>query len=256
VDPPIELMPVATQVDDLMARCHEVAARGERALVTTLTKKMAEDLTEYLGQAGLKVAYLHSDISALDRIEILRRLRLGESDVLVGVNLLREGLDLPEVSLVAILDADREGFLRSGRSLIQTAGRAARNVNGIVVMYADRITDSMQHAIDETERRRVRQLAYNEEHGIVPRTITKSRDEIMQQTVAAGARAEQPDQASEKPWEAILRNDLAPRDLVEMLEAEMRQAAKDLQFERAAEIRDRLEDLKAQWGIGQGPEQE
>jgi len=251
VDPPIEVRPVATQVDDLMARCREVVARGERALVTTLTKKMSEDLTEYLSQAGLRVAYLHSDITALDRIEILRNLRLGESDVLVGVNLLREGLDLPEVSLVAILDADREGFLRSERSLIQTAGRAARNVNGKVIMYADRLTDSMRRAISETERRREKQLAYNLEHGITPQTIRKSREEIMQQTLAAG------DQKAavvvpERPWEHLLRNDLTPRDMVEMLESEMRQAAAQLQFEKAAQIRDRIEDLKAQWGLRAG----
>jgi excinuclease ABC subunit B len=248
VDPPIEVRPVATQVDDLMARCREVVARGERVLVTTLTKKMSEDLTEYLGQAGLRVAYLHSDITALDRIEILRNLRLGESDVLVGVNLLREGLDLPEVSLVAILDADREGFLRSERSLIQTAGRAARNVNGKVIMYADRLTDSMRRAISETERRRVKQLAYNEEHGITPQTIHKSREEIMQQTLAAGDQRAKV-VAPERPWEQILKNDLTPRDMVEMLEAEMRQAAAQLQFEKAAQIRDRIEDLKAQWGL-------
>jgi len=250
VDPPIEIRPVEMQVDDLMARCREVVARNERVLVTTLTKKMSEDLTEYLSQAGFRVAYLHSDITALDRIEILRNLRLGESDVLVGVNLLREGLDLPEVSLVAILDADREGFLRSERSLIQTAGRAARNVNGKVVMYADRLTDSMKRAISETERRRKKQLAYNEEHGIIPRTIHKSREEIMQQTMAAGEQDQQPAK-DERPWEAILKNDLTPRDMVEMLEAEMRQAAKELQYEKAAQIRDRLEDLKAQWGLGQ-----
>lgn len=249
VDPPIDVRPVATQVDDLMARCREVAARGERALVTTLTKKMAEDLTEYLAQAGLRVAYLHSDITALDRIEILRKLRLGEHDVLVGVNLLREGLDLPEVSLVAILDADREGFLRSGRSLIQTAGRAARNINGRVVMYADRLTDSMRHAIAETERRRAKQLAYNAQHGITPRTIHKSRAEILQQTLAAGERGAAP-AAPARPWETILKGDLSPRAMVEMLDREMRQAAADLQFERAAQIRDRIEDLKAQWGIG------
>ena len=235
-----------------MARCREVVARNERALVTTLTKKMSEDLTEYLGQAGLRVSYLHSDISALDRIEILRKLRLGESEVLVGVNLLREGLDLPEVSLVAILDADREGFLRSERSLIQTAGRAARNINGEVIMYADQLTDSMRRAIDETERRRQKQLAYNEEHGITPRTIFKSREEIMQQTFAAGDRGAAPTAPAtpEKPWEAILRNDLTPRAMVEMLETEMLQAAGELQFEKAAQIRDRIEDLKAQWGLG------
>ena len=249
VDPTIEVLPVATQVDDLMARCREVTARGERVLVTTLTKKMSEDLTEYLRQSGLEVTYLHSDIAALDRIEIIRKLRLGESEVLVGVNLLREGLDLPEVSLVAILDADREGFLRSARSLIQTAGRAARNVNGTVIMYADRLTDSMQKAIGEMDRRRAKQLAYNAEHDIIPRTIFKSREEILQQTMAAGDRKADP-VVLEKPWETILQDDLSPRDLIEMLESEMQQAAADLQFETAAQIRDRIEDLKAQWGIG------
>jgi len=249
VDPPIEVLPVATQVDDLIGRCHEVAARGERVLVTTLTKKMAEDLSEYLRQAGLRVAYLHSDISALDRIEILRNLRLGENQVLVGVNLLREGLDLPEVSLVAILDADREGFLRSERSLIQTAGRAARNVNGKVVMYADRLTDSMRRALSETERRREKQLAYNQEHGITPRTIVKSREEILQQTLAAGEMARQKT-PQERPWEAVLASAGSPQEMVELLEREMLEAADRLEFEKAAQLRDRLEDLKAQWGVG------
>jgi excinuclease ABC subunit B len=249
VDPPIVVRPVATQVDDLMARCREVTARGERVLVTTLTKKMSEDLTDYLQHAGLKVSYLHSDIAALDRIEILRNLRLGESEVLVGVNLLREGLDLPEVSLVAILDADREGFLRSARSLIQTAGRAARNVNGEVVMYADVLTDSMRRAISETDRRRTKQLAYNQEHGITPRTIIKTRAQILQQTMAAGEMAAPADD-DRRPWEAILREGLTPRDLVLRLESEMLAAAAALEFEKAAQIRDRLDDLKAQWGIG------
>ncbi len=249
VDPPIVVRPVATQVDDLMARCREVTARGERVLVTTLTKKMSEDLTDYLQQAGLKVSYLHSDIAALDRIEILRNLRLGESEILVGVNLLREGLDLPEVSLVAILDADREGFLRSARSLIQTAGRAARNVNGEVVMYADVLTDSMRRAISETDRRRTKQLEYNQEHGITPRTITKTRAQIMQQTMAAGEMAA-PAVDDRRPWEAVLREGLTPRDMVLMLESEMQAAAAALEFEKAAQIRDRLEDLKAQWGLG------
>ena len=247
VDPPIEIVPVSNQVDDLMARCREVAVRGERTLVTTLTKRMSEDLTEYLGRAGLRVAYLHSDIAALDRIEILRQLRLGESDVLVGVNLLREGLDLPEVSLVAILDADREGFLRSARALIQTAGRAARNINGRVVMYADQLTGAMRQACEETERRRQKQLAYNQEHGIIPRTIRKSRQEIMQQTVAAGQRPVQPPVS--RPWQEILDGDQTPRVLLERLNEEMRRAADELQFELAAQIRDRIEDLKAQWGI-------
>ncbi len=249
IDPPIVVRPVATQVDDLMARCREVTARGERVLVTTLTKKMSEDLTDYLQQAGLKVSYLHSDIAALDRIEILRNLRLGESEVLVGVNLLREGLDLPEVSLVAILDADREGFLRSARSLIQTAGRAARNVNGEVVMYADVLTDSMRRAISETDRRRTKQLAYNEEHGITPRTIIKTRAQILQQTMAAGEMAA-PAEDDRRPWDLVLREGLTPRDMVLMLESEMHAAAAALEFEKAAQLRDRLEDLKAQWGIG------
>ncbi|MCP4571945.1 MAG: excinuclease ABC subunit UvrB [bacterium] len=251
VDPPVSVLPVRHQVDDLLERIRVVAARSERVLVTTLTKKMSEDLTGYLAQAGVKVTYLHSDITALDRIEILRNLRLGETDVLVGVNLLREGLDLPEVSLVAILDADREGFLRSARSLIQTSGRAARNVRGEVVMYADRVTRSMQAALDETNRRRARQLAWNEEHGIEPRTIFKSREEILQSTVAAGDRSETPrTDAEERPWEAIIGGGGTPQEIVIMLEIEMEKAAETLEFETAARIRDRLEELKAQWGIG------
>jgi excinuclease ABC subunit B len=196
------------------------------------------------------VTYLHSDISALDRIEILRNLRLGESDVLVGVNLLREGLDLPEVSLVAILDADREGFLRSERSLIQTSGRAARNVNGEVVMYADRITRSMQLAMDETNRRRLRQLEWNREHGLVPRTITKSRAEILQATVAAGNRGLETSPRDPRPWEAVISGDMSPRQMVTMLEEAMLEASRVLEFEKAAALRDRIDDLKAQWGLG------
>jgi excinuclease ABC subunit B len=250
VDPPVTVMPVRHQVDDLLERIQVVTARSERVLVTTLTKKMSEDLTDYLAQAGVKVTYLHSDIAALDRIEILRKLRLGESDVLVGVNLLREGLDLPEVSLVAILDADREGFLRSERSLIQTSGRAARNINGEVVMYADRVTRSMKRAMDETNRRRTRQLAWNKEHGLVPRTITKSRDEIMKATVAAGDRSQKKAADDPRPWERIVDKDLSPREMVTMLEEGMMTAAKELDFEKAAALRDRIEDLKVQWGIG------
>ena len=252
VDPPVTVLPVSGQVDDLLERIRVVAARGERVLVTTLTKKMAEDLTEYLGRAGVKVAYLHSDINALDRIEIVRNLRLGESDVLVGVNLLREGLDLPEVSLVAILDADREGFLRSERSLIQTAGRAARNVNGEVVMYADRITRSMAAAISETQRRRNRQLDWNREHGLVPRTITKSRAEILQATAAAGDRQREggAGRRSGPAARELVPRDLSPADLADLLEREMLEAAQALEFEKAAELRDRLEDLQAQWGLG------
>ena len=251
VDPPITVLPVEHQVDDLLEKIRVVTERGERVLVTTLTKKMSEDLTDYLAQAGVKVTYLHSDINALDRIEILRKLRLGESDVVVGVNLLREGLDLPEVSLVAILDADREGFLRSERSLIQTSGRAARNVNGQVVMYADRVTGSMRRAIDETERRRRRQLAYNDEHGITPESIRKTRAEILQSTAAAGERSAggEAGAAEKESWRAIVDQDLSPRELVQMLQREMETAAAELAFEKAAMIRDRIEDLKAQWGI-------
>ncbi|PID79055.1 hypothetical protein CSB20_12025 [bacterium DOLZORAL124_64_63] len=256
VDPPIHVLPVRNQVDDLLERIRVRIRMKHRVLVTTLTKKMSEDLTDYLAQAGVKVAYLHSDIAALDRIEILRKLRLGESDVLVGVNLLREGLDLPEVSLVAILDADREGFLRSERSLIQTAGRAARNASGEVIMYADRITRSMQLAIDETNRRREKQLAYNKEHGIVPRTISKSRDEILLSTQAATSHAQSQDKAAadasgaELPWEKILAEDFSPRETIDMLYGAMQEAARALEFEKAAALRDRIEDLKAQWGLG------
>jgi len=251
LDPPITVLPVKNQVDDLLEKIRVVIGRRQRILVTTLTKKMSEDLSEYLAQAGIKVSYLHSDISALDRIEILRNLRLGDIDVLVGVNLLREGLDLPEVSLVAILDADREGFLRSARSLIQTAGRAARNVDGEVIMYADRITRSMDIAIKETERRRGRQLAYNEENGIVPRTIVKSRQDIMQATTAASLKEESPvGSQDELPWEEILAGDYSPRDTLSMLNEAMHKAAHELDFEQAAALRDRIEELKAQWGIG------
>ena len=250
VDPIIEILPVATQVDDLLRRAREVVAMGERVLVTTLTKKMAEDLSDYLQRLGLRVSYMHADIAALDRVEILRKLRLGDVDVLVGVNLLREGLDLPEVSLVAILDADREGFLRSERSLIQTSGRAARNAGGRVVMYADRITDSMARAISEMDRRREKQTAYNEEHGITPQTIRKTRAEIMQATMAAGeGRPAIPGTAVEPPWEEIIRGDLPPERLITMLHDEMEAAAARLEFEKAASLRDRIEDLRAQWGL-------
>ncbi len=250
LDPPITVLPVQNQVDDLLERVRVVIGRKQRVLVTTLTKKMSEDLSEYLAQAGIMVSYLHSDISALDRIEILRNLRLGDIDVLVGVNLLREGLDLPEVSLVAILDADREGFLRSARSLIQTAGRAARNIDGHVIMYADRITRSMDIAIRETERRRGRQMAHNEEHGIVPRTIVKSREDILQATSAASVKDDAIAPEDALPWDEILAGDHSPRDTIDMLNEAMQGAAKALDFEKAAALRDRIEELKAQWGIG------
>src|SRR5690606_2628148 len=190
VDPEVVVRPVQGQIDDLIEEIRQVVARNERALVTTLTKKMAEDLTEYLQDAGIKVRYLHSEIDALERVEILRGLRLGHWDVVVGINLLREGLDLPEVSLVAILDADQEGFLRSDTALIQTIGRAARNVNGKVIMYADRITDSMQRALDETNRRRALQMEYNRRHGITPQTVVKGIHDIVQPLRAAEGEGE------------------------------------------------------------------
>jgi excinuclease ABC subunit B len=251
VDPEIVIHPVAEQVDDLLGRARKVIARGERVLVTTLTKKMAEDLSDYLQRLGLRVSYMHADIAALDRVEILRKLRLGESDVLVGVNLLREGLDLPEVALVAILDADREGFLRSERSLIQTSGRAARNAQGLVVMYADKITDSMRRAIDEMDRRRTKQVAYNKKHGITPTTIHKTREEILQATMAAGEAAKQNPlpPSDDPPWEDLLAGDLPPEKMVTMLYREMESAAERLEFEKAASLRDRIEELRAQWGL-------
>jgi len=252
VDPEIILHPVAEQVDDLLGRAREVIARGERVLVTTLTKKMAEDLSDYLQRLGLRVSYMHADIAALERVEILRKLRLGESDVLVGVNLLREGLDLPEVALLAILDADREGFLRSERSLIQTAGRAARNAGGKVIMYADKVTDSMRRAIDEMERRRTKQQAYNEEHGITPQTIRKTRAEILQATMAAGESLvadAAPPAPPEPDWEVLLSGDLPPAKVVTMLHDEMEAAAARLEFEKAASLRDRIDELRAQWGL-------
>ena len=248
----MDLRPAAGQVDDLIGRAREVAGRGERVLVTTLTKRMAEDLTEYLKDVGLRVAYLHADVAALDRVEILRRLRLGEFDVLVGVNLLREGLDLPEVSLVAILDADREGFLRSERSLIQTAGRAARNADGRVVMYADGLTGSMERALGEMSRRREKQIAYNEAHGITPQTIRKSREEILQATLAAGERGDGSGARAveARPWDDVIDRDLSPREIVTRLHEAMLTAAEALEFEKAAALRDRIEDLRAQWGLG------
>jgi len=250
VDPEIIVAPAVTQVDDLIGRVRVVVARGERALVTTLTKKMAEDLTEYLQRLGIRVSYLHSDIAALDRVEILRALRLGESDVLVGVNLLREGLDLPEVSLVAILDADREGFLRSGRSLIQTAGRAARNSNGQVLMYADKLTDSMRYAIAETERRRCRQLAYNAEHHLLPQTILKTRAEIMQATSVAGDRGrERAGAPAASPWARLAAAGLSPGEMIEALNEEMEAASRRLEFELAGTLRDRIDELRGQWGL-------
>jgi excinuclease ABC subunit B len=253
LDPEIQVRPVRGQVDDLIAEIREREARRERVLVTTLTKRMAEDLTDYLQQVGIRVRYMHADIDTIERIEILRDLRLGRFDVLVGINLLREGLDLPEVSLVAILDADKEGFLRNERALIQTVGRAARNVEGRAIMYADRITPSMQRTIDETLRRREVQRAYNEEHGIVARTITKSIEELMLSTRVADARLQprlQGDRVAEpRPTYA---EEVNLEEWVKILEQEMREAATALNFERAATLRDQLLEVRAKLGRNAG----
>ena len=232
LDPQIEVKPVENQIDDLIAQINVTVEKGERVLVTTLTKKMAEDLTLYLSNIGIKVRYMHSEVKALERMEIIRDLRLGEFDVLVGINLLREGLDIPEVSLVAILDADKEGFLRSERSLIQTIGRAARNTNGRVIMYADELTDSMEKAISETNRRRKIQMQYNEEHGIVPQTINKSiRDTI---------RASIVEEAQE---EYKLDKDVSIEELISKMTDEMLEYAAKMEFEKAAELRDKIKEL-------------
>jgi excinuclease ABC subunit B len=242
VDPSIIIKPIATQVDDLIEQIRVRTARGERVLVTTLTKRMSEDLTDYLQNLGIKARYLHSEIDAIDRVEILRDLRLAEFDVLIGINLLREGLDLPEVSLVAILDADKEGFLRSERSLIQTAGRAARNKAGEVILYADEITDSIRRAVQETERRRKIQLEYNEKHGITPETIHKTREEIMRVTAFADARTSAPEKSAEVEIDAVAK--LEYEDRLRSLERMMKQAAKELQFEKAGQLRDEISRLR------------
>ncbi|HYP53075.1 MAG TPA: excinuclease ABC subunit UvrB, partial [Pyrinomonadaceae bacterium] len=238
-DPEVEVRPVKGQIDDLLEECRVRAERNERVLVTTLTKKMAEDLTEYFAEVGVKVRYLHSDIETLERIKILRDLRRGEFDVLVGINLLREGLDLPEVSLVAILDADKEGFLRSESSLIQTVGRAARNASGKAILYADRVTDSMRRAIEETNRRRTIQEEYNREHGITPRTIIKP----VEATLVTAYEADYFKVPLElEAFEEYSRDKID--QTIERLEAQMRGAAKALDFERAAELRDRIKYLR------------
>ena len=242
VDPEIHVRPVKGQVDDLLAEIRERERRGERVLVTTLTKRMAEDLSEYLQSVGVRVRYMHSEVDTIERMAILRSLRLGKIDVLVGINLLREGLDLPEVSLVAILDADKEGFLRNARSLIQTVGRAARNVGGQAIMYADRVTASMQQCIEETNRRREAQLAHNEEHGITPRTVAKSVEEIEFATRVADARAA-PAAVAEGP--ESYADEVNREEYVKILEKEMEEAAEALDFERAALLRDQLFELKA-----------
>ena len=243
LDPVVEVRPIDGQIDDLIAEINKRIDRNERVLITTLTKRMSEDLTDYLKELDFKVAYLHSEVKTLERIEIIRDLRVKKYDVLVGINLLREGLDIPEVSLVAILDADKEGFLRSERSLIQTMGRAARNENGQVIMYADKITDSMQVAIDETNRRRDIQQAYNEEHGITPKTIKKDVRELIRATVAAeedeGYEVERISEIRKMPKKARA-------EVVEQMEEEMREAAKQLDFERATELRDIIFELKVE----------
>ena len=259
LDPVVDVRPVRGQVDDLLAEIREREARGERTLVTTLTKRMAEDLTDFFQQAGVRVRYLHSDINSIERVEILRDLRLGKFDVLIGINLLREGLDLPEVSLVAILDADKEGFLRSASSLIQTVGRAARNEQGKAILYADRITGSMRRMLDETERRRLLQEKYNREHGIIPQTIIKSIADIERSTRVADARVSK-QEAEVKELRKVAEARAAytanvGRDPVEVLaelEADMRNAAAQLDFERAALLRDQLLELRAQMDGAKG----
>ncbi|AYW48494.1 excinuclease ABC subunit B [Tetragenococcus osmophilus] len=239
LDPLIEVRPIMGQIDDLVGEINNRIENDERVFVTTLTKKMAEDLTDYFRELGIKVKYLHSDIKTLERTEIIRNLRLGEFDVLVGINLLREGLDVPEVSLVAILDADKEGFLRSERSLVQTMGRAARNAEGKVVMYADQITDSMQNAMDETSRRRKIQEEYNEEHGIVPQTIKKDIRDL----ISISSTSEEGGEKEEVSYENLTQDE--KEDLIEKLDAEMKEAAKSLDFEKAATLRDSILELKA-----------
>jgi excinuclease ABC subunit B len=248
LDPPISVRPSKDQIDDLLYEIRQRSQKEERVLVTTLTKRMAEELTEFLGRNGVKCKYIHSDVETLDRIEILRQLRLGLFDVLVGVNLLREGLDLPEVSLVAVLDADKEGFLRSNRSLTQTAGRAARNVNGMVIFYADKMTDSMKRTIEETERRRAKQIIYNEEHGITPTQIKRDRANVMQQTAVIDAFSEGRQRAYVEPEELSMAADPVAQYMTvaqleknaSILEAQMKKAAKELDFMAAAQLRDEL----------------
>ena len=241
VDPAVEVRSVSGQVDDLLAEIRRCESLGERVLVTTLTKRMSEDLTDYLQQTGVRVRYLHSDIDAIERMEIIRGLRLGEFDVLVGINLLREGLDLPEVGLVAILDADQEGFLRSDRALIQTVGRAARNVHGRAVLYADRMTGSMERALAEMDRRRALQEQHNRDYGVIPKSIRKSVEQVHFATRVADARTEAPETAKEKAPQMPLDRE----GLIEVLEQQMREAAAELDFEVAAGLRDQIFELRA-----------
>ena len=254
VDPQIEVRPASSQVDDLLSEIHQRVKVSERVLVTTLTKRMAEQLTEYLGDNGVRVRYLHSDIDTVERVEIIRDLRLGAFDVLVGINLLREGLDIPEVSLVAILDADKEGFLRAERSLIQTIGRAARNVNGKAILYADKMTDSMRQAMEETERRRIKQLAFNQEQGITPRGVVKRIKDIIDGVYNADdARAELKAAQDRAHYEDMPEKEVAKE--IKRLEKQMLEAAKNLEFEKAARLRDQLSHLKEQvFGASAAPE--
>ncbi len=248
-DPAVEVRPATNQVDDLLGEVNKQVDRQERTLVTTLTKRMAEDLTEYYADLGLKVKYLHSDIDTLERVQIIRDLRLGTFDVLIGINLLREGLDLPEVSLVAILDADKEGFLRSERSLIQTCGRAARNLSGRVIMYADTVTQSMKRAIDETNRRRIIQDSYNREHGITPESIKKSVQDVLSSVYEADYCTVS--LAGEEGEEYTSVDDIIKK--IKKLQKQMQEAARELEFERAAELRDeikRLEKVELQYRAG------
>ena len=243
VDPLVEVRPATHQVDDVLQEIRLREQAGERVLITTLTKRMAEQLTDYLGENGVKVRYLHSDIDTVERVEILRDLRLGVFDVLVGINLLREGLDIPEVSLVAILDADKEGFLRSERSLIQTIGRAARNSKGKAILYADRITDSMQRAIGETERRRAKQIAYNTAHGITPRTIVKQVRDLIDGVYSEKSSKAAQQQDMQRAWaEDVSEKDLSKE--IKKLEKQMLEHAKNLEFEQAARTRDQLAALR------------
>jgi len=244
VDPQVIVRPARTQVDDLLGEINDRIEKNERVLVTTLTKRMAEQLTEYLGDHGIKVRYLHSDVDTVERVEILRDLRIGTFDVLVGINLLREGLDLPEVSLVAILDADKEGFLRSERSLIQTIGRAARNLNGVALLYADNITDSMKRAIDETERRRAKQIAYNEKMGIVPRGVKKIIKDMIDGVYSSAAREQMVVAEEAAKYEAMSEKQISKE--IKRLEKLMLDHAKNLEFEKAAQVRDQLHHLKEQ----------
>jgi excinuclease ABC subunit B len=244
VDPVLEVRPVASQVDDVLSEIHQRVAVNERVLITTLTKKMSEDLTDYLAEHDVKVRYLHSDIDTVERVEIIRDLRLGVFDVLVGINLLREGLDMPEVSLVAILDADKEGFLRSERSLIQTIGRAARNLNGKAILYADRITNSMQKAIDETDRRRTKQTEFNQKHGITPQSIQKQIGDILETEQEEDNKVDYYAKVAE---EAAIYGKLTQAELdkkIQQLEKQMYQHAENLEFEDAAKLRDEIHHLR------------